>query len=304
VVGASQASAPAPSAADVAHYYDANTRRFLFVGPRGGVHSIHRELWGPGVTTAAESVDYVNGLLAEEIRTGRPDRGRDDLSILDLGCGVGGTMMRLAELLPASHVVGVTISPRQVEIGRRLVGQAGLSGRCAFVLGDMRSVAAGHAHDAVVAVESFVHVDSGSDFFDAAARALRPGGLLLVVDDFLAHPLEELDVAQLQRVDDFRQGWRVPGLSTVESARVAGAAAGFEFRRFEDLSALVRTGRPRDRLISALAPAFRALQLSPVPFFGNMIGGDALQKGLQAGTLRYGMAVFRLEGAHGHTSPA
>ena len=296
MVGASRASTTAPSVDDVAHYYDANTRRFLFVGPRGGAHSIHRELWGPGVTSPAESVDYVNRLLAEEIRVGRPEVDRDELSILDLGCGVGGTMMRLAQLLTGSHIVGVTISPRQVEIGRGLVAQAGLSNRCAFVRGDMKSVNAGSDHDAAVAIESFVHLQSASAFFDAAARALRPGGMLFVVDDFLARPVEELDATQLRRVDDFRRGWRVPGLSTVESTRVMGEVAGFEFRRFEDLSALVRTGRPRDRLISALAPVLRAFHLSPVPFFGNMIGGDALQKGLRAGTLRYGMAVFRLAG--------
>ncbi len=237
----------------------------------------------------------MNGLLADEIRIVRPDDGCDGRSILDLGCGVGGTMMRLAEQLPESHVVGVTISPRQVEIGRGLVGRAGLSGRCTFVLGDMRSVEAGHGHDAAVAVESFVHLEEGSEFFHAAAKALRPGGLLLIVDDFLARPREELGVAELRRVDDFRRGWRVPGLSTVESTCVVGAAAGFQLSRFEDLSALVRTGRPRDRLISALAPVFRALHLSSVPFFGNMIGGDALQKGLRAGALQYGMAVFRRE---------
>ena len=235
----------------------------------------------------------MNGLLAEEIRDACLGTGRRELRILDLGCGVGGTMMRLARAFPEAHFVGVTISGRQVEIGRRLAEQSGLSSRCSFVLGDLRAAKTGLEHDAAIAVESFVHLEEAAAFFEAAARALAPGGLLLVVDDFLTQPLEGLEPASRRRVEDFRRGWRVPGLTTVENARAAAEAAGFESVRFDDLSAIVRTGRPRDRLIALLTPALRGLRLARVPFFGNMIGGDALQKGLRAGTLRYGMLVLR-----------
>jgi hypothetical protein len=37
------------------------------------------------------------------------------------------------------------------------------------------------------------------------------------------------------------------------------------------------------------------LQLVGIPFFGNMIGGNALQMGLRGGYLKYHMLVLRKE---------
>ena len=44
---------------DVAGYYESNTRRFLRVDRGRRVHSMHRELWGSGVTTPTEAADHV-----------------------------------------------------------------------------------------------------------------------------------------------------------------------------------------------------------------------------------------------------
>ena len=54
-------------AGDVAGYYDSNTDRFLLLGRGRGVHAMHRELWGSGVTTAAGAADHINRLLGEAI---------------------------------------------------------------------------------------------------------------------------------------------------------------------------------------------------------------------------------------------
>ena len=47
------------------------------------MHSIHRELWGPGVTSARDAALYVDRLIAEEIdaRTSKPKR-----TVVDFGC--------------------------------------------------------------------------------------------------------------------------------------------------------------------------------------------------------------------------
>ena len=60
-----------------------------------------------------------------------------------------------------------------------------------------------------------------------------------------------------------------------------------------DLTPLIRLGRPRDRAIALLAPLFRRLGLTPIPFFGNMIGGSALQAGLREGLFTYRLLEFR-----------
>ena len=42
--------------------------------------------------------------------------------------------------------------------------------------------------DLAFAIESFVHSPDGPRFFRSAARALRPGGKLIICDDFLSSP--------------------------------------------------------------------------------------------------------------------
>ncbi len=273
---------------DVARYYDANTARFLLVGAGRGTYAIHRELWAPGVRSAAEAVDHVNRLMAGEIARRVPAPG----SILDLGCGVGGTMFRLAAAFPDASLVGVTISPVQARTGRSLAGRLGLAARCRFVRGSFGAPEVGSGHAAAVAVEAYAHVHDPRAFFEPAAAALEAGAPLVVVDDFLASPLVDLADEERRGAEAVRRGWRVPSLDTVDHAAGAADRAGFDLAEDRDLTGLVRLGRPRDRVIAMLVPAFRALRLGRVPFFGNMIGGHALQRGLGGGSIRYRMLVF------------
>ncbi|MCX4240628.1 methyltransferase regulatory domain-containing protein [Paraliomyxa miuraensis] len=47
--------------------------------------------------------------------------------VLELGCGSGGNLLPMAELLPGSELVGVDRSRRQIELGRELAAEAGLT---------------------------------------------------------------------------------------------------------------------------------------------------------------------------------
>ena len=273
----------------VARYYDRNTRRFLLVG-RGRAHSIHRELWGPGVRSARDAVRFVDRLIADEIDALAP---RPVRTIADFGCGVGGSLLHLAERFPDARLHGVTISGRQVEIGERLVNRAGMTDRCAIVQGDFHSADLGVSADAIIAVESLAHSDDVDAFLGNAARHLAPGGALVIADDFLATDPESLYAEQRRRVDQLRAGWRLPGLRTVERVTAAATAHHLALHKDVDLSGFTRPGhRVRDRAIALCSPLFAALGLTSVPFFGNMIGGNALQAGLMGGYIRYRLLVF------------
>jgi tocopherol O-methyltransferase len=277
-------------ASGVAGYYDSNTARFLFVGGSGSALSIHRQLWGPGVRNASEASSYVNGLIATEIERVRSD---STSTILDMGCGVGGTLFHLAASLPESSLHGITISPRQHQLANRIVAEKGLEAQCQIHLGDFLVTPLAVAADVVVAVESFAHAPSPERFFRWASDHLLPGGHMIVVDDFLTSAIGSLGERERTCVSDLRAGWRVPGITTPDACRYAAASVGFEPVDDTDLTALIRLGRPRDVVIRKLSPLLRRLRLARFPFFGNMMGGDALQAGLKGGFLSYRFLVFQ-----------
>jgi SAM-dependent methyltransferase len=188
----------------------------------------------------------------------------------------------------------MTVSPRQLDIAKRIATRLGLGNRCSFVLGDFQRTALGLRANAILAVESFAHAADRDAFLANASRHLARGGHLIIVDDFLSAPRESLDARQRRLVDRLQAGWRVPGLcapgALIESATRQGLVAD----KSVDLTPLTRPrSRARDHVVAALTPLFVRLGLTRVPFYGNMIGGDALQVGLREGFLRYRMVVLR-----------
>jgi SAM-dependent methyltransferase len=275
--------------AEVAGYYDSNTGRFLLMG--GGAPSMHRALWAPGVDSARSAAGHVDRILADEIAA----LALGPIpAILDFGCGVGGTLLHVAERFRGARLTGVTISGKQVERARRLARRRGLAERCEFVLGDFQSVDLGRGADVVVAVESFVHAASTDAFLANAVRHLGEQGRLMIVDDFLASAQGTLDARQRRRVEQLRSGWRVPSLCSADDLVVAAARHGLGLERRVDLTPLTRPGsRLRDRFTAIASPLMAGLGLARMPFCGNLIGGNALQIGLREGFLRYQLLTFR-----------
>ena len=277
-----------PAVRSVTRYYDSNTRRFLFVGGGGSIHGIHRQLWAPGVRTTSEATDYINRLVAAHLQEVRLE---DDATILDMGCGVGGTLFRLAEFYPNAKLHGITISPKQSDIAKRLTIRKGLGQQCQIHLGDFESARLGVTANAIVTIEAYTHAAAPHTFFASAAEHLEPNSHLLLVDDFIEP--QELDARQCSIVTDLQVGWHLTALSSVESCVRTAEEAGFVLTSNTDLTPLIQLGRPRDRAIGLLGPVFRTLGLAHVPFFANMIGGRALQIGLREKFLAYRFLAFQ-----------
>jgi cyclopropane fatty-acyl-phospholipid synthase-like methyltransferase len=287
---------PSPaSVTDVADYYDRNTSRFLLMG--GGAPSMHRALWATGTASARDAAAHVDRLLAAAVDGFALGSAP---SIVDFGCGVGGTLFHLAEHLPSAALTGVTVSRRQVEAATRMARDRGLQSRCRIMLGDFQTIELETPAEVIVAVESFVHSASPDAFLASAARNLGSAGHLIVVDDFLAGEETTLGTSARARVEEFRAGWRIPALGTVEELAGAAARHGFSLRASDDLTPLTRPGsRLRDRITAAASPLLARLGLARMPFYGNIIGGNALQIGLREGFLRYCMLIFLKTGGEG-----
>jgi SAM-dependent methyltransferase len=100
------------------------------------------------------------------------------LTVLDIGCAVGGVDRVLAEDYGCS-VIGFDIEPLLIDTGRARMAEAGLAERV-----DLRLVEPGplpvddHSVDVVFGKDSWLLIDDKAAFFAEAFRVLRPGGVL------------------------------------------------------------------------------------------------------------------------------
>ncbi|MFN3825788.1 MAG: glucans biosynthesis glucosyltransferase MdoH [Pseudorhodobacter sp.] len=274
----------------VAAYYDANTRRFLALGGTGRALAIHRPLWADGVRTREAAATHVNHLIAAEAEAAL---GRAPLRVCDLGCGVGGTLFHLARVWPEADLCGITISAEQVRMADTEAEARGLGARCRFIRSDFTLPMTLARADLVIAVESHVHAATAADFLLAATRHLRPGGVLVIVDDMLAAPEGDLPARDAARIAEFRRGWRLGHVP--HPAGLAGLAGrmGLDALRVQDLTPLLRLNRLRDRALRFAGPLADRAGLAGRPFFDNMIGGNALTESYRAGALRYTLMVLQ-----------
>lgn len=98
-------------------------------------------------------------------------------TVLDAGCGFGGTLAGIQTRWKEMNLVGINIDPRQLEIARQQV-----PGVC-FIEGDACVLPfESSTFDRVLAVECIFHFPSRLQFLKEAARVLKPGGLIALSD--------------------------------------------------------------------------------------------------------------------------
>jgi SAM-dependent methyltransferase len=120
-------------------------------------------------------------------RQGHADRlvaavlaGRRVRSVLELGCGSGRLLERLATMLPDASLTGIDLSPYLLDLAaQRLRGRAALHHADAAAL----PFASG-SFDAVVACHVLGHIPGSAarQVLRSARRVVKRGGLLVVVD--------------------------------------------------------------------------------------------------------------------------
>lgn len=104
---------------------------------------------------------------------------RDDLSVLDIGCGWGGLALDLARDTGAK-VTGITLSEEQIAVANDRAAKAALSERCRFDLIDYRAI--NGRFDRIVSVGMFEHVGVPYylSFFTKVRDLLKNDGVALL----------------------------------------------------------------------------------------------------------------------------
>ncbi len=116
----------------------------------------------------------------------RPD---DVGELLDIGTGTGRMLIVYGD--QATRAVGIDLSREMLSVARVNLDRAGMR-NCQVRLGDMYQLpVASDSFDSVTIHQVLHYADSPGDVIAEAARALRPGGRLIVAD-FVPHREEAL----------------------------------------------------------------------------------------------------------------
>ena len=118
---------------------------------------------------------FVDGVINEFPRPLR--------TAVDIGCGPGDVMIRLARALPDLRITAIDASAPMITLARGAVMTEGLSDRIELVQGYVPGVALNaHSFDAVLSKDLLHHVPDPSVLWKEIARLARPGAVIYVMD--------------------------------------------------------------------------------------------------------------------------
>ena len=264
-------------------YYDRLTRwnavaRAIGCGGGSDGLTVHRALADPRAQGRA-TTSRLHDVLIERLPA------MVNPQVLDAGCGLGGTMIDLAERLGGNYV-GLTLSAEQAALATRAIARRGLGDRIRVRVHGYDDPPAG-PFDLIVAIESLARSADPAVSVAALARVLHPGGLLAIVDDM---PRKGADSSR--DLVAFKRGWQCPALWSRRRYVRACAALGLDVAVDVDLTAECRP-RPLPRIawLQALNRWGRAV--APSPGFRRVLdshhGGLALER-----LYRHGLVEYRL----------
>ncbi len=161
----------------------------------------------------------------EMVRWGGLDKLPPGTTVLDVGCGIGGSSRILAQDYKFA-VTGVTISPQQVERAQQLTPpELDLK----FLVDDAMALSFPDASfDVVWSIEAGPHMPDKAIFALELMRVLKPGGLLVVADwnqrDARKKPLNFWEKPVMQQLLD---QWSHPAFASIEGFAELIEATGF-----------------------------------------------------------------------------
>ncbi|KAL5143370.1 Tocopherol O-methyltransferase, chloroplastic [Glycine soja] len=102
-------------------------------------------------------------------------------SIVDVGCGIGGSSRYLAKKFGATSV-GITLSPVQAQRANSLAAAQGLADKVSFEVADaLKQPFPDGKFDLVWSMESGEHMPDKAKFVGELARVAAPGGTIIIV---------------------------------------------------------------------------------------------------------------------------
>ena len=212
--------------------------------------------------------------------------------ILDVGCGIGGSSLYLAQKFNA-RATGITLSPVQASRATERAQEAGLDTEVQFQVADALEMPfADNSFDFVWSMESGEHMPDKEKFLQECYRVLKPGGTFLMAT-WCHRPITpatgELTADEKQHLADIYRVYCLPYVISVPEYEAIAHNLSFQNIRTADWS-------------DAVAPFWDTVidsAFEPKAIFGLLQSGwstieaalslGLMSRGYQRGLIRFGL---------------
>jgi tocopherol O-methyltransferase len=181
-------------------------------------------------------IDLIEELL---LWAGVKNADKKPQNIIDVGCGIGGSTLYLAQKFGAK-ATGISLSPVQVSRATARAKLTGLEERVQFqVANALEMPFADHSFDLVWSLESGEHMPDKTKFLQECYRVLQPGGKLILATwchretNSLAGELTPKEIKHLQEI---YRVYCLPYVISLSEYRAIALECGFQNLRADDWS--------------------------------------------------------------------
>ncbi|RZS99916.1 SAM-dependent methyltransferase [Aquimarina brevivitae] len=209
-------------------FYDEATEDYLHWSKD---HNMHFGYYIPFKNTFLKRDSMLNEMNHQVLK--RLSFPKKESLVLDLGCGIGGTMHQLLLQYPYINALGTTISNKQVELGnQKIANKNGL-----IINADFRNLPiANNTADGAFAIESFCHAGHSDEAFIEVYRVLKPGASVVIADAFLRKEPQELCSISNYCYEQLCMGWSLQGLRSIQEVKQSLYNIGFRKVTLENIS--------------------------------------------------------------------
>jgi len=153
---------------------------------------------------------------------------KENMKVMDIGCGVGGPLKNIARFSKA-QIVGLNNNEYQVSRARRLASDYKLGALASYIKGDFMNIPAEpNTFDAAYAIEATCHAPDRVGVYSQIFKILKPGGQFGSYEWVMTDKYDPNNATHVAAKKGIERGNGLPDLEPISVIVDALKAAGFE----------------------------------------------------------------------------